>query len=161
VRFYIPESIPGAEAKGPAADDDPEDEGAEEGESEKAPKPNKASEMEEEEGIKGEYVTLAETLESQIRLNAKLDENMGELICRIEQLNLVVPRGKYTADLYMNNMKLHGNTFNYKILFENVVKAFLLPDNDNIHYSLVLGFNKPLRQGNTKYPYIIFQFKIS
>jgi structure-specific recognition protein 1 len=42
-----------------------------------------------------------------------------------------------------------------------VVKAFLLPDNDNIHYSLVLGFSTPLRQGNTKYPYIIFQFKMA
>lgn len=40
------------------------------------------------------------------------------------------------------------------------MKAFLLPNNDGIHYSLVLGFSKPLRQGNTKYPYIIFQFKI-
>lgn len=86
---------------------------------------------------------------------------MGELIVRIDALNLVVPRGKYTADLHMNNMKLHGSTFNYKIVYQNVVKAFLLPDNDNLHFNLVLGFNKPLRQGNTKYPYIIFQFKIS
>ena len=82
-------------------------------------------------------------------------------MARIDALNLVVPRGKYTADLHMNNMKLHGSTFNYKIVYQNVVKAFLLPENDGMHFNLVLGFNKPLRQGNTKYPYIIFQFKIS
>jgi structure-specific recognition protein 1 len=103
---------------------------------------------------------LAETVEKTVRKKSKIDENMGELVARIENLSLVVPRGKYTADLHMNNMKLHGSTFNYKILYQNVVKAFLLPNNDGIHYSLVLGFSKPLRQGNTKYPYIIFQFKI-
>jgi structure-specific recognition protein 1 len=71
----------------------------------------------------------------------------------------VVPRGKYTADLYKNFLKLHGSTFNYTIQYKNVVKAFLLPQPDSIHMSFILGFDKPLRQGNTQYRFLIFQFK--
>ena len=104
-------------------------------------------------------LTYAEEVHKIIRKKAKIDENMGELIARIENLSLTVPRGKYTVDLHLKNMRLHGSTFNYKILYKNIVKAFLLPRNDDIHTNLVLGFNKPLRQGNTKYPYIIFSFK--
>lgn len=179
IRFYIPENAP-ASTKFKETGEDGEEEGDEEeefdeegeeeekegGESKKdakikdTAKPKNTGEMEEE-GVESEEFTLAQNLEKQIRGNAKIDENMGELVGRIDALNLVVPRGKYTADLHMNNMKLHGSTFNYKIVYQNVVKAFLLPDNDGLHFNLVLGFNKPLRQGNTKYPYIIFQFKIS
>ena len=146
IRFYIPEAIPEPEA---------EPENAEDGEEQ-----NDDGKIKEE-TVKAEFHTKAEIIEKDIRKKSKIDENMGELVARVENLSLVVPRGKYTADLHMNNMKLHGSTFNYKILYQNVVKAFLLPNNDGIHYSLVLGFSKPLRQGNTKYPYIIFQFKIS
>lgn len=116
-------------------------------------------EEEEEEEEKEPVITFAEELHQQIRKKAKIDESMGELICTIESLSLVVPRGKYTIDLHKVNMRLHGSTFNYKILYKNIVKAFLLPMNNDIHYSIVLGFSKPLRQGNTIYPYIIFQFK--
>lgn len=137
VRFYIPESIP---------EPDPETE-PEEGKSK-------------QETIRAQFHTKAEVVEKEVRKLSKIDESMGELVTRVENLSLVVPRGKYTADLHMNNMKLHGTTFNYKILYQNVVKAFLLPNNDGIHYNLVLGFSKPLRQGNTKYPYVIIRFKI-
>lgn len=158
IRFFIPESLP-APSKAKGGEDDAEEEGEEEefeeeGE-EEAGNENKeagkgaaakqkasAGEMEEE-GV--EEPTLAETLEKSIRDKARIDDNMGELVGRVDALNLVVPRGKYTADLHMSNMKLHGSTFNYNIDYQNVVKAFLLPDNDGLHVNLVLGFNKPLR----------------
>jgi len=35
-----------------------------------------------------------------IKEKANLDKHIGELICTLENLPLVVPRGKYTVDLY-------------------------------------------------------------
>lgn len=176
IRFFLPENVPVATRANEAGEDGEEEgeeeefeeegeEEANEGDQKKedkkgAAKSKNTGEMEEE-GADAEELTLAETLEKSIRDKARIDENMGEIVGRIDSLNLVVPRGKYTADMHMSNMKLHGSTFNYKIEYHNVVKAFLLPDNDGLHFNLVLGFNKPLRQGNTKYPYIIFQFKIA
>ena len=94
-----------------------------------------------------------------IKEKANLDKHIGELICTLENLPLVVPRGKYTVDLYQNKMRLDGTTFNYIIDYKNIKKAFLLPMNDDLHHSLVLGFDQPLRQGTTSYHYIIFNFK--
>lgn len=77
--------------------------------------------------------TYAETIHETIRRKSKIEENVGDLICTLPDLLLVVPRGKYTADLYKDNtqtkgeLRLHGSTFSYKINFKNIVKAFLLP----------------------------------
>lgn len=107
----------------------------------------------------------AEVIHESIRKKSKIEENVGDLLCTLPDLPLVVPRGKYTADLYRDNtqskgeLRLHGSTFSYKVNFKNIVKAFLLPQNDDSNTNLVVGFDKPLRQGNTSYPYIIFQFK--
>ena len=111
--------------------------------------------------------THAETIHEEIRKKSKIEENVGDLLCTLPDLPLVVPRGKYTADLYRDNsqskgeVRLHGSTFSYKVNFKNILKAFLLPQNDDSNTNLVIGFDKPLRQGNTSYPYIIFQFKRS
>jgi structure-specific recognition protein 1 len=81
---------------------------------------------------------LAEIINDAIKKKSKMEENMGDLLCTLPDLPLVVPRGKYTADLYRDTskskgeLKLHGSTFSYKINFKNIVKAFLLPQNDDV-----------------------------
>lgn len=110
-----------------------------------------------EEGAKD--FSMANLIHDTIIKKANIQENVSDLIVSLPDLPMVVPRGKYTADLYKNFLKLHGSTFNYTIQYKNVVKAFLLPQPDGIHMSFILGFDKPLRQGNTQYRFLIFQFK--
>lgn len=101
----------------------------------------------------------AESVYFDIREKAKLDEKLGEIIATLERLPLAVPRGRYTFDLYRDHMRLHGSTYHYKVMYKNIIKAFLLPLSDDVKISLVLGFDRPLRQGTTSYPYIVINFK--
>ena len=84
--------------------------------------------------------SFAESIHDQIRKRSNIEQNVGDLLCTLSDLPLVVPRGKYTADLYKDNarskgeLKLHGSTFSYKINFKNIVKAFLLPQNDDVNH---------------------------
>lgn len=41
-------------------------------------------------------------------------------------------RGKYVADIYKNFLRFHGMTFNYRIEFKSIEKAFLLPKPDDV-----------------------------
>ena len=72
---------------------------------------------------------------------------------------MVVPRGRYSIDMYEKFVKLHGSTHDYKILYKDINRAFMLPKTDGIHMMYVLALNTPLRHGNTSHYYIIFQFK--
>lgn len=38
-------------------------------------------------------------------------------------------------------------------------KFFLLPKPDDVHHLIVIGLDPPLRQGQTKYPFLVMQFK--
>ena len=153
VRFFIPnvEKAQPAEEEKKAEKDGMDEEKGKEGKEQEG--------MDEEKEEPKSKLTLADEFHNMIRRKAKIDESMGELICTVENLSLIVPRGKYTIDLHKENMRLHGSTFNYRILYKDVVKAFILPMNDGIHTCIVVGFSRALRQGNTMYPYIIFQFK--
>ena len=101
---------------------------------------------------------LANAIEEEIKKNIKKDHT--GLICILPEIPFLVPRGKYSADLYKDHMKLHGSSYNYNILYSNMNKAFLLPMNENDVVYFVIGFQKPLRQGQTNYEYVVIQFKI-
>lgn len=61
--------------------------------------------------------------------------------------------------MYETSFRLRGKTYDYKIQYENVKKFFLLPKPDEIHHLIVIGLEPPLRQGQTKYPFLVMQFK--
>lgn len=99
---------------------------------------NEDTQMDEEEVTEDQVVTtsIAQELYQNIEKKANIDKNTGELICTLENLPLVVPRGKYTVNLYSKKMRLHGSTFNYKISYNNIKKAFLLPMNDGVSITI-------------------------
>jgi len=45
---------------------------------------------------------------------------------------------------------------NYKIQYAPIKKFFLLPKNDDMH---TLGLDPPLRQGQTRYPFLAMRLK--
>lgn len=85
--------------------------------------------------------------------------SMGEAIAHVPEIPMITPRGKF--DLYMmkNLLKIHGPSHDYKIPYKNISRSFLLPKPDGHHIMFVVGLISPLRQGNTQYPFLVFQFK--
>lgn len=61
--------------------------------------------------------------------------------------------------MYTNYLKLHGKTHDYKILFKDINRAFLLPKPDGVHMMYIVSLKSPLRQGQTAHHYMVLQFK--
>jgi FACT complex subunit SSRP1/POB3 len=55
-------------------------------------------------------------------------------------------------------LRLRGKTYDYKVTYEQVVKLFLLPKPDDAHVLFVVGVDPPLRQGQTRYGFLVVQF---
>jgi len=93
-------------------------------------------------------------------IKAKADTSAfaGESIVSFDDVPLLVPRGKYDVDLYPNHMKLHGKSSDFKILHTSVTRLFLLPKPDEVHVAFVISLDPPIRQGNTMYPHMVFNF---
>ena len=103
-----------------------------------------------------EDLTSAKKLHLEIKKRAKIGG--GEAIATLNELPMITPRGKYSLDMYQTFLKFHGRTHDYKILYRNINRAFLLPKPDGVHMAFVIALNTPVKQGNTYFPFLVLQF---
>jgi structure-specific recognition protein 1 len=68
-------------------------------------------------------------------------------------------RGRFDIDMYETSFRLRGKTYDYKIQFEAIKKFMFLPKPDELHIMICIGLDPPLRQGQTRYPFLVMQFK--
>ncbi len=61
--------------------------------------------------------------------------------------------------MYENSFRLRGKTYDYKIQYDAIKRFMLLPKPDELHTLLTIGLDPPLRQGQTRYPFLVMQFK--
>ena len=61
--------------------------------------------------------------------------------------------------MYEGSFRLRGKTYDYKIPYDNIKKFMLLPKPDDLHTLITIGLDPPLRQGQTRYPFLVMQFK--
>lgn len=61
--------------------------------------------------------------------------------------------------MYESSFRLRGKTYDYKIQYQSIKKFFILPKNDETHTLITMGLDPPLRQGQTRYPFIVMQLK--
>ncbi|CAZ85979.1 unnamed protein product [Tuber melanosporum] len=94
-----------------------------------------------------------------LKEKADIGEVAGDTYATFLDILFLTPRGRYDIDMYESSFRLRGKTYDYKIQFENVKKFFLLPKPDDVHNMIVIGLDPPLRQGQTKYPFLVMQFK--
>ena len=88
---------------------------------------------------------------------SKLDV-AGESILKLVDLPMMVPRGKYSLDFFKDSVKLHGKTNNYKILYKDINRCFILPLPEESFKYYVLALNEPIRLGQTQHYYLVFKF---
>jgi len=61
--------------------------------------------------------------------------------------------------MYEASFRLRGKTYDYKIQYDAIKKFMVLPKPDEMHCMLCVGLDPPLRQGQTRYPFVVMQFK--
>lgn len=93
-----------------------------------------------------------------IKEKASIGEIAGESIVTFSSQLLTTPRGRYDIDMFATFLRLRGKTYDYKITYDQVVKLFLLPKPDDAHVLFVVGVDPPLRQGQTRYGFLVVQF---
>ena len=69
----------------------------------------------------------------------------------------MVPRGKYTLQMFQNYAKFHGKTHDYKIIYKDIIKMFQLPKVDRNDMVILFQLSKPLNQGQTMHHFILIQ----
>ncbi|KAJ1335231.1 structure-specific recognition protein 1 [Microdochium nivale] len=131
MRFYIPGTATRKETEG-------EDAGSDAGEEEK----NAATLF---------YETLID--------KAEIGETAGDAIATFLEVLHLTPRGRFDIDMYDSSFRLRGKTYDYKIQYEHVKKFMVLPKPDDMHCMLCIGLDPPLRQGQTRYPFLVMQCK--
>ncbi|KAI8089416.1 uncharacterized protein BX664DRAFT_280352 [Halteromyces radiatus] len=93
-----------------------------------------------------------------VKSKLEFSQMTTENIVQFQEVLCLTPRGRYNIDMYQDFLRLRGKTYDYKILYSNIIKLFLLLKPDEVHVLFVIGLDPPLRQGQTKYPFLVFQF---
>ncbi|KAI9506385.1 FACT complex component Pob3 [Coemansia spiralis] len=120
----------------------------------------KAAKEEEEEGGEDEEeeVSAASVFHETIKDRADLGQVSGDSIVQFSEILCLTPRGRYSIDMYSQFLRLRGKTYDYKIPYDNVQRLFLVSKPDELHMIFIVGLNPPIRQGQTRYPYLVLQF---
>ncbi|KAF5131772.1 hypothetical protein DV495_001954 [Geotrichum candidum] len=132
VRFYVPGTV----TKNEGEDDNEDENGAED----------------------AEQTSAAQVFYESLKEKADIGDVAGEAIVSLSDILFLTPRGRYDIDMYPTSFRLRGKTYDYKIQYQNIQQLFLLPKPDEIHNILVIQLDPPLRQGQTRYPFLVIQF---
>ncbi|KAG0255749.1 FACT complex subunit [Linnemannia exigua] len=112
-----------------------------------------------QEGGEGEEESNANVFYNSIKNEADIgDAAPGDGIVLFSDTLCLTPRGRYDIDMFPAFLRLRGKTTDYKISYTSIIKLFLLPKPDDVHVLFVIGLDPPLRQGQTRYPFLVFQF---
>ncbi|KAK1835165.1 FACT complex subunit ctc-1 [Podospora conica] len=131
MRFYIPGTTTRKEVEGGDAGSDADEE--------------------EKNAVALFYDTLME--------KADIGETAGDTIATFLDVLHLTPRGRFDIDMYDSSFRLRGKTYDYKIQYDHIKKFIVLPKPDDMHFMLCIGLDPPLRQGQTRYPFLVMQFK--
>lgn len=105
-----------------------------------------------------EEVSAATVFYEQLKDKADIGQGSGEAIVSFGDILFLTPRGRYDIDMYPTSLRLRGKTYDYKIQYKQIERIFSLPKPDEAHHLLVLQIDPPLRQGQTRYPFLVIQF---
>ncbi|OBA22511.1 SSrecog-domain-containing protein [Metschnikowia bicuspidata var. bicuspidata NRRL YB-4993] len=109
-----------------------------------------------EDGV--EEASAASVFYDQLKDKAAIGQVAGEAVVSFSDVLFLTPRGRYDIDMYPGSLRLRGKTYDYKIQYKQIERVFSLPKPDDIHHLVVLQIDPPLRQGQTRYPFLVLQF---
>ena len=89
---------------------------------------------------------------------ASIIQATGESIATFSELQCLTPRGRYDIKIFPTFIQLHGKTFDYKIPLTTILRLFRLPHKDQRQVFFVLSLDPPIKQGQTRYQFLILLF---
>ncbi|KAK0221698.1 structure-specific recognition protein-domain-containing protein [Armillaria fumosa] len=104
-----------------------------------------------------EEQSAAQVFHDLVKEKAEIGAPSADIILSFDEVLVLTPRGRYDVDMYNGFLRLRGKTYDYKIVYSSISRLFLLPKDDQ-HVLFILGLNDPIRQGQTRYPYLVMQF---
>lgn len=143
MQFYVPGTV--------TKDDSGEDKAKKEGGVK-----NEDGEEEEEDVVEEE--SAAVVFHEQLRARADIGMTSGSELVAFADILFLTPRGRYDIDMYEDSFRLRGKSYDYKISYNTIQRIFVLPKPDDIHNLVMLQLDPPLRQGQTRYPFLVMQF---
>ncbi|KAK4049352.1 FACT complex subunit [Microbotryomycetes sp. JL221] len=156
LRLYIPGSAKGMKKKSDKAKIKAEGVKGEDGKPVTSEDEDEDDDDDEGEGDDGE--TAAQVFHDAVKEKADIGQITGEGLCTIPDVLCLTPRGRFDIDMHPDFLRLRGKTYDYRIAYNQVQKLFLLPKPDDIHCQFVVNIDPPIRQGQTRYPYLVMQF---
>ncbi|XP_067633597.1 FACT complex subunit Ssrp1 isoform X2 [Eurosta solidaginis] len=99
-----------------------------------------------------------ESFQNNVMSKASVISASGDAIAIFREIHCLTPRGRYDIKIFSTFFQLHGKTFDYKIPMDSVLRLFLLPHKDNRQMFLVLSLDPPIKQGQTRYHYLVLLF---
>jgi structure-specific recognition protein 1 len=109
-------------------------------------------------GPDGEPLSCASILCDTIKTRTETG-TVSEAIVDFAELLCLTPRGRFQVSMHSSFLRLRGKSHDYKILYASIKRLFLLPKPDDLHWLFVVALDPPLRQGQTRYPHLVFQFE--
>ncbi|WVR03030.1 FACT complex subunit POB3 [Kwoniella sp. DSM 27419] len=106
----------------------------------------------------GNEVSAAEAFHNMIKDKADIGAVVGDSIVVFEDILVLTPRGRFSLEFYPDSLRLLGKSTDYRVPFTSIHRIFLLPKVDDLHVQLVLGLDPPIRQGATRYPFLVAQW---
>lgn len=106
-----------------------------------------------------EEVQAAQLFYQTLLDKADIGDTAGDTVATFQDVLHLTPRGRFDIDMYLTSFRLRGKTYDYKIQYDAVKKFMVLPKPDELHFLLCIGLDPPLRQGQTRYPFVVMQFK--
>lgn len=103
--------------------------------------------------------SAAELLQQEIMGTANIRSTTGDVLVSFEQAKgaFLTPRGRYGIELYDTYVRMRGQKYDYKIRYDDINRLFLLPKPDEVHMAFVIALDKPIRQGQQRYQYLVMQ----
>lgn len=100
--------------------------------------------------------TAAKIFEERVVDLADVGPSGGEAIVEFTEISALIPRGKFSIDLYSTYAKLEGAN-DFKINYESILRLFLLPKPGGNQTLVVLALDPPIRKGQTRYHHVVLQ----
>ncbi|SCZ89982.1 BZ3500_MvSof-1268-A1-R1_Chr1-3g01704 [Microbotryum saponariae] len=154
MRFYLPGSARGMKKK----TDKVKAEGAKDGKNRSDDEDEDDDDEDDDEDENGEEATAAQAFHDAVKEKADIGKITGESFCTIPEALCLTPRGRFDLDMHAEFLRLRGKTYDYRIAYTQIQKLFLLPKPDDIHCQFIVNIDPPIRQGQTRYPYLVMQF---
>lgn len=87
------------------------------------------------------------------------DVDAEAAVVTFDGIAILTPRGRYSVELHLSNLRLQGQANDFKIQYSSVVRLFCLPKSNQPHTFVVITLDPPIRKGQTLYPHIVMQFE--